>query len=98
MTGRLGSVEQIAGASLDIMVSHAVHADGFRVWLYPGVPNDYTLNPSAGKLAEQGATLGMSVVQIACEVIRKHGDRDYMPKSPYYPPHKVRTARLEVER
>ena len=69
---RAGIIPVIVGATKDILLEKAVHYDGFRLWFYPQMPDDYSINVEVDVAALEGAGRGLSAQKIADGLFAKH--------------------------
>lgn len=46
--------------------------DGFRQWVYPALPRDYTPNSAIASEVDGGMLRGLSALQIAQEIYERH--------------------------
>ena len=69
----MGEARIICEAAEELILKRAVRsADGFRQWVYPILPKNYVPNPEVAKEVEAGMRRGLSAVQIAEEVYKRH--------------------------
>jgi len=65
--------EAIHRAALDLVFGYAVKSsEGFRQWVYPNLPNDYSWSIALDDEINAGVTAGKSATQIAEAIYKTH--------------------------
>ncbi len=69
----MGLARMICETAEKLIIKRTTNSgDGFRQWVYPGLPSNYTLNPAIATEVDAGMLRGLSAVQIAEEVYERH--------------------------